>query len=255
MQPFSLRRLILFAAVVLLSTSCSDTDDDAADATLAPTTTASETTTTTVAPTTTTTVALQGHGPFEVTSTVVSHETTQDIWVWAPDADGSWPIVYALHGTGGTGDGLAVTATELASHGYVVFAPTYRTGMDLECGWRYSLSIAEEYGGDLDAPTSTVGHSLGASMALIGGLDDDVYGPGGTYDACFEGAVRSSVIVPISGCYHEFEGQEFVFDPVAYSDQEVEIVLVVGAETPSVSRGSRKTPPRCFKPLDTMPGW
>jgi acetyl esterase/lipase len=230
MWSFSLRWLIPFSLVVLLLAACSDDAEDSSGTTLASTTTASETTTTTAAPTTTTTVALQGHGPFEVTSTVVSHETTQDIWVWAPDADGSWPIVYALHGTGGTGDGLAVTATELASYGYVVFAPTYRTEMDLECGWRYSLSIAEEYGGDLDEPTAYIGHSLGASMVLIGGLDEDAYGPGGTYDVCFEGGVRPTVLVPISGCYYEYEGDEFVFDPAAYSDQGVEIVLVVGTE-------------------------
>jgi acyl-CoA thioesterase-1 len=39
MQPFSLRRLILFTAVVLLLPSCSDAADDSADTTLAPTTT------------------------------------------------------------------------------------------------------------------------------------------------------------------------------------------------------------------------
>ena len=53
---------------------------------------------------------------------------------------------------------------------------------------------------------------------------------GRTYGACFEGAVRTSVIVPISGCHYEFDGQKFGFDPVAYSEQDVEIVLVVGAE-------------------------
>jgi hypothetical protein len=173
---------------------------------------------------------LQGHGPFEVTSTVVSHETTQDIWVWSPDADGSWPIVYALQGTGATGDSLAVTATELASHGNVVFAPDWESEQTAECSYRYSLSIAEDYGGDPDQPITYIGHSLGASAILDGGLDDAAHGPGGTYDEAFEGGARPSVLVPISGCHYEYGGNEFGVDPVAYADQRVEIVLVVGTD-------------------------
>lgn len=167
---------------------------------------------------------------FEVTATVVSHDTTQDIWVWAPDTEGSWPMIYALHGTGGTGDGLAATASSLASHGYVVFAPTWRSEMDAECSYRYGLSIAEEYGGDPNQPITYIGHSLGASAILTGGLDDAAYGPGGTYNECFDGGARPSLLVPISGCHYEYEGNEFGFDPVAYSEQGVNIVLVVGTE-------------------------
>jgi hypothetical protein len=230
MRPFSLRWLIPFALVALLLPACSDDAGDSPGATLASSTTTSDTTTTTAASTTTTTVALQGHGPFEVTSTVVSHETTQDIWVWAPDTEGSWPIVYALHGTGGSGEGLAVTATELASHGNVVFAPDWGSEQDAECSYRYSLSIAEEYGGDPTQPITYIGHSLGASTILMGGLDDAAYGPGGTYDACFEGGARPSLLVPISGCHYEYEGNHFEFQPVTHSDQGVEIVLVVGTE-------------------------
>jgi len=167
---------------------------------------------------------------FEVTTTVVSHETTQDIWVWAPDAEGPWPIVYALHGTDGTGDGLAATAGDLASHGYVVFSPTWRSEMDAECGYRYALSIADQFGGDPDLGITGIGHSLGASANLVGGLDDAAYAAGGTYDECFAGGPRASVLVSIAGCYYQYQGNEFGFDPVPFSGRDVDITLIVGDE-------------------------
>ena len=111
----------------------------------------------------------------------------------AHDAEGSWPIVYALHGTGGTGDGLAATASALASHGYVVFSPTWRSEMDA-------------------------------------GLDDAAYAAGGTYDDCFAGGPRPSVLVPSAGCYYEYQGNEFAFEPVPFSGRDVDITLVVGNE-------------------------
>ncbi len=225
------------AILLLLLVGCSS-GGEAMDTPLAPTTTSAatttEATTTTTVPTTTaappTTVPLEDHGPFEVTTTMVSHETTQDIWVWAPDADGSWPIIYALHGTGGTGDGLATTASKLASHGYVVFSPTWRSEMDAECGYRYALSVAGQYGGDPDLPITSIGHSLGASVILVGGLDDAAYAEGGTYDACFTGGPRPSLLVPIAGCHYEYRGNEFGFDPVPFSGRDVDITLVVGTE-------------------------
>jgi hypothetical protein len=165
---------------------------------------------------------------FEVTTTMVSHETTQDMWVWAPDADGSWPIVYALHGTDSTGDELATTASMLASHGYVVFSPTWRSEMDGECGYRYALTVADQYGGDPDLGIIGIGHSLGATAILVGGLNDAAYAPGGTYDACFTGGPRPSLVVPIAGCHYEYQGNSFGFDPVPFSGRDVDITLVVG---------------------------
>ena len=173
-----------------------------------------------------------GGDVYEVTTTVVSHETTQDIWVSAPEAEGPWPIIYALHGTGGTGDGLAETAGELARHGYVVFSPTWRTEMDAECSYRYALTIADQYGGDPDLGITGIGHSLGAGVLLIGGLDDAAYAAGGTYDDCFDGGPRPSVLVPIAGCYYEYQDNEFAFDPVPFSGRDVDITLVVGNEDP-----------------------
>jgi hypothetical protein len=46
--------------------------------------------------------AAPGTGPpFDLTTAVVSDETTGQIFVSAPDADGPWPVVVMLHGTGG----------------------------------------------------------------------------------------------------------------------------------------------------------
>jgi predicted esterase len=176
--------------------------------------------------------------PFDVTSTVVSHETTQEISVWAPDVDGPWPVVYALHGTGGSREDLAETASALAREGVVVFAADYRSAdpqyweRDAECGYRYMLSVAEDHGGDLDEPVTSVGYSLGATLVLEGGLSEATYGPGGTYDECFTGAPRADVTVPIAGCHYEYEGRTFEFDADAsrWTNQDTRMILVAGTD-------------------------
>jgi acetyl esterase/lipase len=90
------RPAILLIAVVTFATSCSSGTTDTT------TTPVEAAITTTTAPTTAAAVSavLQGEGPFEVTTTVVSHETTRDISVWAPDAEGSWPVVYLIPAEG-----------------------------------------------------------------------------------------------------------------------------------------------------------
>ena len=178
------------------------------------------------------------------------------------DADewGTWPIVFGTHGRGGSGDGLAATAAELASHGVVVFAPTYRSTegqhieQDLECAYRYSMSIAEDYGADLDQPVTSFGHSLGASMALFGGLSEAAYGPGGTYDACFTGVPRSDVIVAVAGCHYQYEGEQYPFDMTGYSNMDADVILVAGTDDECVSCGSPRMPPRRFRLLAMTPG-
>ena len=50
-------------------------------------------------------------GGFQVTSEVVSHEATKDMLVFAPDAEGSWPVIVAFHGIGGTPEDMAEIAT------------------------------------------------------------------------------------------------------------------------------------------------
>ena len=176
--------------------------------------------------------------PFGVSSTVVSHETTQDITVWAPEVEGSWPVVYALHGIGGSRQDLAEIAIALASQGVVVFAADYRSAtpehweQDAECGYRYARSIAEEHGGDLDQPVTSFGWSLGATLVLAGSLTDAAYGPGGTYQECFSGASRADVTVVVSGCHYEYQGQRFDFDPNTpwWTNRETDLVLVAGED-------------------------
>jgi acetyl esterase/lipase len=245
MRSRSLRWIASVAAVVLLMPGC-DGNDAAVDTTLAATITTATPTTTSAPSTTTAAVPLEELGPFEVTTTVVSHETTRDISVWAPDADGSWPIVYLIPAAG-IGQDLAEMATRLASGGTVVFAPDYRFGdsplaqeQDLECGYRYTRTIAHEYGGDLDQPVTVVGDSNGASLALFGGLSEATYGPGGSYDVCFAGAPRADLIVPIAGCHYEYQGNKFpepfveaLVDSTDVKNLDADLVLVVGEDDPT----------------------
>jgi len=174
--------------------------------------------------------------PFEVSESVVSHQTTQQISVWTPDADGAWPVVYALHGTGGRRQDLAEMARALASQGLVVFAADYRSTspqhweQDAECGYRYARSVAAEYGGDLERPVTSVGFSLGSTLVLEGSFGAAAYGPGGTYDDCFSGAPRADVTVAVAGCHYEFQGQTFDFDPNTprWTNTESQVILVAG---------------------------
>lgn len=169
----------------------------------------------------------------DVTSTVISHDSTREMTVWAPEAEGPWPIVIAIHGVNLDRTDLAEAAGELAGRGAVVFAADWRphsVEQDLECGTRLALSVAEDYGGDLDQPFTFVGHSAGAAAALEGGLNEAAYGPGGTYRACFTGRQMPDVIVAISGCHYEFESQSYPFDISRLSNDDADLVLIVGTE-------------------------
>jgi dienelactone hydrolase len=178
--------------------------------------------------------------PFEVTSEVVSHKTTQDILVFAPDAEGSWPVISAMHGVGGTSEDMAEIASRLASEGFVVFAPTYRSDMttqegvfdavrDAECGYRFARTIAADYGGDLDQPVTFMGWSLGASLVLEGGLTEEI-DPSQEVVKCFTEVPRADVIVAISGCHYEFEGAQFDFDLTGWENRDADVVLLAGED-------------------------
>ena len=210
--------------------------------TVAPTTTVPATTTTAAATTTAPPALLEAKYPVVETSGLFGEEI-QEITVWAPDADGFWPVVYALHGTGSSAQDLAAFATVLAGQGVVVFATDYRSELmnteqwkdvyrDTECGYRYARGVAADYGGDLDQPVALIGHSLGATIALSMGLNESVFGPDGEFDSCPGEAPRPDVVVPLSGCFYEYEDQTFAFDPVVWdlTYGESDLVLVVGAE-------------------------
>jgi len=181
-------------------------------------------------------------GPYEVVTDVVSHEDTQDIHVWAPATEGSYPTVYAIHGLGGFGANWDIIGPALAAEGVVVFAtdwhsieaengPTDRAIADLECGYRYVREITTEYGGDLDQPFVFVGHSLGAAMGLGGARDEVMFVPGGTYDTCFTGAERPDAVVAVAGCYYEYDGRQFPFDATTgYGTGDARLVFVGGED-------------------------
>jgi dienelactone hydrolase len=162
-------------------------------------------------------VVNSGGPAYEVSTEVVAHETTQDIQVWAPIGEGSWPVVYAIPGIGGQKEDWDEAGAALARQGVVVFAPDYRaTGSDdeltrdVECGYRYIRGIADEYGGDLSLPVTAVGYSRGASVVLSG-MDETVLRSGGLSPECFQGAPRPDVVVAINGCYYAYEGRTFDF--------------------------------------------
>ena len=178
-------------------------------------------------------------GGFHVTSDVVSHEATKDMLVFAPEAEGPWPVIVAFHGVGGNPEDMTGIATRLAREGNVVFAPTYETdittqegvdqaAVDAECGYRFARSIAADYGGDLDQPMTFVGWSLGASAALAVGLTEEI-DPIGEFVSCFGQVPRPDIIAAISGCHYE-GGQLDLVDTEAWGNKEADIVLIAGQE-------------------------
>lgn len=178
-----------------------------------------------------------GGGTYEVTSEVVSNETTQDMLVFSPEAEGPWPVIVAFHGVDGTAQDMAEIATRMAGEGAVVFAPTYRTDLttdagvlqaavDVECGYRFARSLAAEHGGDLDLPVTFVGWSLGASAALAIGMTEEI-DPSGELVSCFGPVPRPDIVVAISGCHYE-GGQLDLVDTAAWGNEEADIVLLAG---------------------------
>lgn len=172
--------------------------------------------------------------PYDVVSDVVKDATTQQIEVWAPAGGGRWPVVYAVPGLGGRWTDFDQLGPALARQGLVVFATDYRvTGTeelvtaDLTCGYRYARTVAGRYGGDLTRPVTAVGYSRGAELAL-GGLREDVYGPGGSYDRCFGGTAVPDVVVAIDGCYYAYKDLKYDFPVGLLTKKDAEVVLVSG---------------------------
>jgi dienelactone hydrolase len=170
----------------------------------------------------------------------VSHATTQDILVFAPDAEGSWPVVVVMHGVGGRAEDMAEFATHLARDGLVVFVPNYRTdvsseegiedaGRDGECAYRFARTVASDYGGDLDQPVTFVGWSLGASYVLAAGLTDDI-DPSGEGLSCFEKVPGPDVVVAMSGCHYEYEGRPTGFDLHGSGNMDADVELLAGEQ-------------------------
>ena len=178
---------------------------------------------------------------YPVRSEVISDETTQDVLVLGPDAEGTWPVAMVYHGIDGRAEQMAVLGEELAPAGVVVFAPNYRTDLssqqgivdavnDGECGYRFARSVAPDHGGDLDQPMTWIGWSLGALYAVQIGLDEPL-DPDGEFVTCFAEPRRPDLIVAISGCYYEFEGRPFdLMDESAWANRDARIILVAGED-------------------------
>jgi dienelactone hydrolase len=172
-----------------------------------------------------------------VTSQVVSDSATRDLRVLAPQDEGTWPVVVALHGVGGSGEDMVELATRLATAGAVVFAPTYhsdltttegllRAGDDISCAYQLARRAAPELGGDLTQPVTAVGWSLGADFVLLGSLQE----PAGETGRCPGQVPRPDVVVGLSGCYYEFEGQpvNWFDDVTSWRTTGADIYLVEG---------------------------
>jgi dienelactone hydrolase len=186
------------------------------------------------------TVACGGGGKTElaVTSRIVANSTTPNLRVVAPDGDGRWPVVLALHGFGGTGQDMVELATRLARAGAVVFVPTYHTdistpegltraGDDIGCAYQLARRTAPQYGGDLTRPVTAVGWSLGADLVVLGALGPST-DPG--TGRCPGALPRPDVVVALSGCYYEFEDQPVTWfdDLTGWTNKGAHVQLVDG---------------------------
>lgn len=148
---------------------------------------------------------------YEVITTSVSADSTGDVWVYQPDGDDLWPVVYAIPGSGGDArKDLSTVSTELARRGVLVFATDWTAEPDskdsvaeVECGYRLVLDVAGDYGGDLSRPPVMFGFSAGATTALDLTLGEAEYGPSGAFTACFDGSPRPEATVALSGCHSQ----------------------------------------------------
>jgi poly(3-hydroxybutyrate) depolymerase len=81
-------RVAMVASVVAVAVACGGTDDD----------------------------------ELTVTSEVVAGSRAPDLRVLAPEGEGPWPVVVALHGLDGTGQDMVELGTQLAQAGVVVYS-------------------------------------------------------------------------------------------------------------------------------------
>ncbi len=168
---------------------------------------------------------------YTVSEETISHETTQQISVFSPEGDGSWPVVHLF--TGGDGRAIAVAelARALAAQGVVVFAPDYTSTVwggpgpdaesDLVCSWRYGNSVARQYGGDVDRPVTLVGVERGSGQALEFGLRGDA----NSKESCFTAAPDPAAVVAIGPCMNRRSG----FDATGWSNIYARVVLIAGS--------------------------
>jgi dienelactone hydrolase len=161
----------------------------------------------------------------EVTSRTTSDASTRDITVWRPADDGPWPVVVALHGLGGVRGDLDALAQALAARGMVVFVPDFEQSTieaDIVCAIGHARSHAVEEGGGVGSPFVVLGHSMGASIALL------------TLNAPPEVTCETPVtgnpdlVVAVSGCHDGVEAGEQPFDAASFGSPGVPVLLIGG---------------------------
>jgi dienelactone hydrolase len=126
----------------------------------------------------------------------------------------------------------------LAEAGVVVFAPTYNTDLstpegmtrasdDIVCAYQVARRVAPDYGGDLTQPITAVGWSLGADFVVLGGLGPPTDSSTGR---CPGDVPDPDVVVGLSGCYFEFEGNPVTWfdDLTGWSNKSADVYLVDG---------------------------
>ncbi len=177
----------------------------------------------------------------EVTEQVISHELTNDISVWTPPGEGPWPVVFLGHGGGNyQRETLHVLASALAQEGLLVFVPDLRNTdqalgeRDGACSERFVAQVASQYGGDLEAPFTHAGVSFGGAGAMVGGLDEAAYGPGGTFDECFDPAPSPDVIISIVACPSGFLWRGTTFSELlpGLGNKGAYVLLIAGEDDP-----------------------
>lgn len=114
--------------------------------------------------------------------------------LYAPDGDGSWPVVVFFYGGGwdsGSRDLYGWVGQALAAQGFVVALPDYRIVPevhfpafveDAAAATAHVVRIAAEHGGD-PARLGVSGHSAGAHLALMIALDERYMAAAGAPDA------------------------------------------------------------------------
>ncbi len=168
---------------------------------------------------------------FEVAEETISHDATQQVLVFSPEAEGPWPVVHLFTDSYGSGIMVAELARTLAAQGVVVFAPDYRadnwggptaeSDSDLVCAWRYGNSVAAQYGGDVEQSVTLVGWGDGADQALELGLRGDA----NSEEQCFTAAPDPGAVAAIAPCRNRVTG----FDPSDWTNTEARVVLRGGS--------------------------